>query len=278
MASDHALDISVSDSIARVTLNRPEKRNALNPQMMREMKSFLDSTKYDPAVKVVVIDAAGPHFSAGHDYMAHLELAGPRPWVEEQSRAYLDFIFDHWYWPLKDYPKPIISAVHGVAGGGGAELSLLTDITIASRDAVFDYSILRSTGVFMTQMLVFTAGFKAASELYLTGGWVYADEAYRLGMVNRVVSRENLANEAMRMATIVTRMPDEVVRLNKLATRHAFDLMGMREAWFYGKEADILVHLVGGDDVEAKVRYTEGIQAANKERRERFADLETPYS
>src|SRR5690606_3491491 len=109
--------------------------------------------------------------------------------------AYLDFIFDHWYWPLKDYPKPIIAAVHGTAAAGGAELAMLCDITLATPDASFDFSVLRATGVLMSQMLVYTAGWKAAHEIYLTGGTVDADRALQLGMVNRVVSSQNLLNE-----------------------------------------------------------------------------------
>ncbi|MBC2637575.1 MULTISPECIES: enoyl-CoA hydratase/isomerase family protein [unclassified Rhodococcus (in: high G+C Gram-positive bacteria)] len=273
-----ALAVEVREGIAWVTMNRPEKRNAISAQMMREMRHFLEETKYDADVHAVVISGAGPHFCSGHDLLAHKELgSGPRPWSEDQSRAYLDFIFDHWYWPLKDYPKPLIAAVHGTAAAGGAELALLCDITLATPDAVFDYSVLRATGVFMSQMLVYTAGWKAAHEIYLTGGTVHAAEALRLRMINRIVSQENLLNEAERLGTIISRMPMESLKLGKIATRHAYDLAGLREAWFYGKEADILAHLVAGDEVESNIRHEQGVTAAIQWRKERFVGLDVPF-
>lgn len=267
------------DGIARVKLNNPDKRNAISVPMMRDMRTFLDLTKRDRDICAVIIEGEGSDFCSGHDLLAHEDLGGTRrPWRENQSRDYLEFIGDHWYWPLKDYSKPLIAAVHGHAMAGGAELALLCDITIASPDAVFGYDILRVTGVVPSIMLVWTAGWKKALEIYLTGGRVEAEEAHRLGMVNRVVSRENLAAEAMRLATIITRIPQEIVRLNKLAVRHAFDLMGMREAWFYGTEADILAHLVEGDEIESNMRHEQGVTEAVRWRRERFEDLDQPLT
>ncbi len=278
MGSDELL-VRVEEGVAFVTLNRPEKRNAINGAMMKALKDFLDRTKFDRSIAAVVLDGAGKDFCSGHDLLAHKEIGGgPRPWSEDQARAYLDYIFEYFYWPLKDYSKPIIGAVHGNAIGGGAELALICDITIASEDMVLGYDVLRATGVIMSQMLVYTAGWKIANEIYLTGGSIDAREALRLGMVNRVVNRENLLAEAIRLATIISRMPHESVKLSKVATRHAVDLMGMREAWFYGKEADILAHLIAGDEVESNMRHEKGARAAIDWRREKFADLDTPFS
>ena len=93
-------------------------------------------------------------------------------------------------------------------------------------------------------------------------------------MVNRVVTRENLLPEAKRLATIISRMPQGSVKLSKVAVRHTMDLMGMREAWFYGKEADILAHLVEGDEVESNIRHDQGVRAAIEWRRSKFLDVD----
>lgn len=277
--SSEELLVRIEDGIAYLTLNRPEKRNAISVTIMREMKAFLDKTKFDRSISAVVLDGAGKDFCSGHDLLAHKELGGgKRPWSEDQARAYLDFIFEYFYWPLKDYSKPIIGAIHGNAIGGGAELALICDITIASEDMVLDYDILRATGVIMSMMVVYTAGWKVANEIYLTGGKVDAAEALRLGMVNRVVSRENLLPEAKRLATIISRMPQESVKLSKVAVRHTMDLMGMREAWFYGKEADILAHLVEGDEVESNIRHDQGVRAAIEWRRNKFLDVDKAFT
>lgn len=274
---DYGTIVYVEGPISRITLDRPEKRNALSKALILEIQDALARSKREPATTCVVIDATGPDFCAGHDLVAHAEIVGKhRPWHEEDARAYLEFLRDSWYYPLLDYPKPLIAAVHGRSNTGGVEFAMLCDITIASEDVQFSFDVLRVTGVSPGLMLPWIVGYKKAFELYLTGGSVNAAEALRLNMVNRVVPRDRLLPEAMRMATIISRIPAEVSKLNKMATRHAFNLMGIRSSMFYAHEADILAHLRAGDEVESEMRFSQGVRSAVQWRRERFKDVDEP--
>jgi enoyl-CoA hydratase len=273
------IKVTIDDEgVARVTLNVPEKRNAISVKMMDEVQAVLKEWKHDPGVHVIVFDGEGPDFCAGHDLYAHVEITGKhRPWREDDARKYIEHIRENWYEPLHEYPKVLIAAVHGRMFAGGVEFPLLCDMTVASEDATFSYSVHRVTGASVGMMLPWVVGWKKAHELYILGTTVDAQEALRLGMVNYVVTRANLLAEATRLATIVARIPPEVVKLNKLTVRHAFNLMGMREGRFFGQQADMFAHLREGAEVESEKRFTDGLAAVVAERRARFEDLDVPY-
>jgi enoyl-CoA hydratase/carnithine racemase len=226
-----------------------------------------------------VVDAQGDDFSGGHDLLAHAEITGKRrPWRAEESRKYVEYMTREWYRPIMEYPKPIICASHGRCFAGAVEFTLMCDMTVASEDASFSFNINRETGVQFGMMIPFLSGWKKAHEFYLTGATLTAREALDAGMVNRVVRRENLLPEAMRLGTIISRIPLEVVRLNKLAIRHTFDLMGMRDAQFYAQEASALSHLRTGSEGASTQRFSAGgIQSVTAERRNRFADVDVPF-
>jgi len=279
MTNYETIKVQVTDEgVAQITLAVPEKRNPISVKMMDEVQRTLASFKQSDTVKAVVFNGEGPDFCAGHDLLAHVQITGKhRPWREDDARKYIDHVREHWYDPIMAFPKPLIAAVHGRMFAGGVEFGLMCDITIADEHATFSYDIHRVTGVSVGNMLPWTIGRKKAFELYVAGATVDAQEAMRLNMVNRVVSRDALVPEAMRMGTILARIPAEVVKLNKLSLRHTYDLMGMREARFYSQELDMFAHLREGAEVESEARFNHGIGYVVAARRARFADVETPY-
>ncbi len=178
--------------VAQLTLNRPDKLNAVNLQMRDELWSALRAYRDDPDARALVVRGAGSAFSAGAD----ISEFGTAPSYVEARRARRER--DLWGLVLH-LPKPLIAAVHGHALGAGCELSLLCDLRLAADDARFglpEVSLGYIPSAGGTQTLPRTIAPGVAMHLILTGDPVDANEAYRLGLVHRVVPRDRLDDEA----------------------------------------------------------------------------------
>ena len=179
------------DGVAWITLNYPERYNALDYEMRVELKEALEDAAKDENVRVVVIRGSGKAFSAGADLRKYIELdpVGVEKWLNEvgTSRVIAKII--------REMPKPVIAAVHGYCLGGGFELAMACDLIVASEDAVFgqpEVNVGLIPGGGGTQLLPRIIGEKKAKELILTGDRVSAKELERLGLVNRVVPTDKL--------------------------------------------------------------------------------------
>lgn len=258
-------------SVLTIMLDRSAKRNAFSKEMVSAIGETLAEARLDPEVRVVVLRGEGPHFSAGHDLLAHEAIAGkPRPWHEEDSRRYLEFLRDNLYMPIWDFPKPLVALVQGHAVAGGAELAFLADITVAEETAVFEYDILRVTGVVPSLVLPHIVGLKRALSLYMLGGRLDAQRAHEWGLVTAVAPVGELETKAASFVGLLAEIDPEVVKLNKQAVKFAFNLAGARNSLFYAHEADILVHLRAESGPEAELRYGTGINEVIRARRNRF--------
>jgi enoyl-CoA hydratase len=194
-------------SVALVTLNRPLKLNALNGELIGALMAALDRVELDRAVRALVITGAGRAFCAGADIA----------WFQPHMKAGAAEAVAHFMRPghqmtrrIESFPKPIIAAINGLAFGGGCELVEATHMALAAKTAVFskaeiDIGILPTFGG--TQRLPRNVGRKAAIELILSGRHFDAEEACRLGLVNRVVPPENLLDEAMALAQEIAGKP-----------------------------------------------------------------------
>lgn len=211
-----------SDGIGTITLNRPEVLNALNTKLREELAEALDDAKKDPAVGVVVLTGAGQRaFSAGMDLKEFSQRQSePQPLTEARrgrfDRANPVFAFD----------KPIIAAVNGLAFGGGTEMALLCDIIVASENASFALAEVRRgiiPGNGGTQRLPRMIGKNRALEMIMTGAPVSAQEAYRMGLANHVVSAEQLMAKAEEIARLIMANAPVAVRLAKEAVRRGLD-------------------------------------------------------
>lgn len=210
-----------NESIAYVTLNRPQALNVYNIQMRDDLYEVLGAIKDDPDVRVAIFKGAGDKaFCAGADLSEF--LTAPSPIVARQVR----FKRDVWGLFLS-IPQPLIAAVHGFVLGSGIEIALCCDIRIASEDARFGLpevglGIIPAAGG--TQTLPRIVGRAKALEMLLTNRWIDGEEAYRVGLVNRVVPRSKLLETAEEMARKIASHDPIAVRNAKQAVVRGMDL------------------------------------------------------
>jgi enoyl-CoA hydratase len=197
-----------ADGVALLTLDRPDKKNALSIALRDEMSDALDRLAGDESVKVVVITGAGDTFSAGFDLKEfdHLE--------DEAFAAKLWASSDRWHRTLIEFPLPVIAAVNGAALAGGFDLAVMCDIRIASTVAHFAHPEQSFSDVVYGPAHDLLGG-AVARDLCMTGRGVDATEALALRLVTRVVEPAQLLDEALATAAQVTRAPREVLRRTK---------------------------------------------------------------
>jgi enoyl-CoA hydratase/carnithine racemase len=202
----------IVDGVALLTLNHPEKRNALSCAMLAALREHLARIPTDDAVRAVILRAVGPVFSSGHDLR---ELVG----TTREGDAALFAVCTDVMEAIRLLPQPVIAQVHGLATAAGCQLVASCDLVVASENASFATPGVK-IGLFCTTPGVAVARAvpaKKAMEMLLTGEPISACEAERLGLVNRVVPADRLADETMALARQIIRAPREVVALGKRA-------------------------------------------------------------
>ena len=194
------------DRVALVTLNRPEKLNALSHELTRELDEELTVIENDPGVDVVILTGAGNRaFSSGGDI---LQMAGTSA---DELAARRDF-HSHATWHIATFAKPIIGALNGLAYGGAALLSSILDIRIGCERTAFRFLAARYGRVNSTWSLPLIVGMVKAKELLYTGRLVEAEEAERIGLLNQLVPSEKLLETAMDMARLISQSDDRMVQ------------------------------------------------------------------
>jgi enoyl-CoA hydratase len=211
---------------AWLTLNRPDKLNALSYGLVHELREAVRRVADDDEVKVVVVTGAGRAFSAGFDLS---EEAASRVEGAEQWRRILadDVALTLELWSL---PKPTIAAVRGWCIAGACELAMACDMIVAADDARFGEPEIRYGSGPVTLLMPFLLGQKKTNELLLTGDVIDAAEAERLGLVNRVVHEDELEDAVAEVVQKIAPTPLPVLRLTKLALLRAYEAMGLRSA------------------------------------------------
>ncbi len=228
--------------IAVITLNRPEYRNAQNSAMTYALDEAFYQAADDDGVKVVVLGGAGKHFSAGHDigtpgrdthqsferhaglWWDHVGKAGAESRYARESEVYLGMC-RRW----RELPKPTIAMVHGACIAGGLMLAWCCDLIVASDDAFFADPVVKM-GIPGVEYFAhpFVMGPRAAKEFLFTAERVPAARARELGMVNRVVPRDQLESETMALAARIAQMPRLGLALAKKAVNQVEDIMGLQ--------------------------------------------------
>ncbi len=202
------------DSIGIITINRPKALNALNIDVFNELSPLLDKIAEDSSIKVVIITGSGEKaFVAGADIAYMLPMSSPegKAWGAVGQSALNK---------IENLPQPVIAAIHGFALGGGCELAMACDIRIASEKAKFgqpEVALGIIPGFAGTQRLPRLVGKGIAKEILFTGDMFNAQEAYRIGLVNKVVPKEELMNEAEKMAGRILKNAPYAVSLCKEA-------------------------------------------------------------
>jgi enoyl-CoA hydratase/carnithine racemase len=205
MGEQIATEVS-EDGIATLTLNRPDRRNALSIQMREEISNQLEAWAEDQAVRVVVITGASPAFCAGFDLdeFAKPELADD---IYATSRRY--------HLALWSFAKPTIAAINGAAFAGGFDLTVLCDLRIAARSATFAHPEIKFGAPPLFTPLQWIVGQGLARDLLLTGRRLDADEAARIGLVSRVVDDGALLEEALATARTIAEAPQPTLEATK---------------------------------------------------------------
>lgn len=210
------------DGYAVITLNRPVVLNPINKNLLRLLDRALDRSETDSGVKAVILTGAGRSFCAGGDlYSSLYPDDAPAPsGVDVQMRIW-------------EFAKPVIAAVRGHAVGQGCELAGVCDFTIAAEDARFGEIQIRHGFPPPVLITPFLVGLKNAKEILMLGDQIDAEQALRMGLVNKVVPGDRLMDEAESMARKLASLPQATVLLNKLLINRAYALAGMREAMAY---------------------------------------------
>jgi len=193
--------LGIEDRLAVVTLNRPEKRNAISFQLVDDLISALDEIERSSA-QVLVLTGAGKAFCAGMDLDELKWLTGKTHQENVEDSARMAKLFRRIY----EFPKPTIAAVNGAAIAGGTGLATMCDFTLAVPEAKFGYTEVRIGFVpaIVSSILVWQVGHKIARDLLLSGRLFDATEGHRLGLVNEIVASENLMARARELATQLT--------------------------------------------------------------------------
>ena len=253
-----------ADGVATITLNRPLVLNAINRNLMRLLDAALDRAEEDEDVRAVILTGAGRAFSAGGDLWASLYPD------EEPAPGSLDVLMRIW-----SFPKPVIAAVRGHAVGQGCELAGVCDLTIASEDArLGEIQIRHGFGV-PVLITPFLASQKQAKEVLLLGEVISAEDALRMGLVNRVVPDDQLEAAAADMAGKLASLPPSVVRLNKRLVNLVYEQMGLIDAVRY-RDNDSLRELLEAEDSvgtgRQRIREEQGWAAFKRERDQRYEE------
>jgi methylglutaconyl-CoA hydratase len=210
--SFQTLQLAYDSGVATITLNRPEKRNALSFQLVDEILAALDAIEKSEAM-VVILTGAGKAFCAGLDLDELKSLIGKSHAENVEDSRRMVRIFRLLY----DFPKPTIAAVNGAAIAGGTGLATMCDFTLAVPEAKFGYTEVRIGFVpaIVSSILVWQVGHKIARDLLLSGRIFDAAEAYRFGLVNEIVPAEHLLSRARELATQLMENSPSSVRQTK---------------------------------------------------------------
>jgi 2-(1,2-epoxy-1,2-dihydrophenyl)acetyl-CoA isomerase len=252
----------VDDGVAVITLNRPDKLNAFTAAMLGELNDVLEQAEHDATVRAVVITGSGRGFSAGQDLteMRQRDEAGEA----SVSAEYMEQTYHPIIRRIRRMEKPVIGAINGVAAGAGASLALAADLRMASENASFIQSFVNvglipdSGSTFFLPRLV---GMARAMELAFTGRRVTAEEAERIGLVNRVVPHDELMDASMDLARQLAQGPTAVIGMAKRALNRSW-LVDIEEALDYEGELQ--------DLARATEDHHEGVAAFLEKRPAKF--------
>ena len=202
--------VEKKNHIAILTLNRPEKLNAINLELKNELYQALDELEDDDDVRVVIMTGAGRAFSSGRDMGAPISELPEFMSLKEEEK-------------LLNFDKPIIAAIHGYILGDGLQQALLCDIIVASEDAILGFIGPRIGGLCFASFTILptVVGRTKANELLFTCDRISAEEAYRIGLVNKVVPKEQLMPTALEMAEKIMKSPPLSIKYTKRALRTA---------------------------------------------------------
>ena len=277
MESYETILYEVANGRARITLNRPDKRNAISVKMQQELETALWAADDDTRVHCVVLRAAGPEFSSGYD-LGQYEAAAAGQANHQRGRQ----SFDDDAWRLEraqtkrmalfDMHKPVIAQVHGRCLAGGTDLALLCDLIICSDDARFGFPPARAQGSLPSHMWLYNLGPQWAKRVLLTGDSLAGPDAATLGLVLKCVPRAELEAEVEALADRLALIDADLLSANKRIVNLGLELMGARTLQRLAAEMDARGHLAKSREEFRRQTMEKGLKEALRWRDGPFGD------
>ena len=279
LRSTDCITFEVKGAVAWVTLNRPEKRNALSRTLLRELREAMLEADDLRAVRCVVLQGAGKDFCAGYDVSAPPASSdfdagqyrqpgavsvADDTWRLERNQADILTVFD--------MHKPVIAAVQGNCVAGGTDLALCCDIVIAARDARIGFPATRAMGTPPMHMWIYNVGPQWAKRMLLTGDLVSGRDAARIGMVLKAVAPDRLHKEVAALAERIALIDADMLAGNKRIVNMGMELMGARTLQRFAAETDARSHQSAAAKDFHRVVREEGLSSAFRKRDAPFGD------
>lgn len=264
----NCIRLGIDRWVATITLSLPEKMNALGDDILLEIQHAMDRLEADEAIRAVIITGSGRAFSSGFDLSPREKpFTTVQDW-REHARLGNDTCLKIWRSRL-----PVIAAVNGYCLGGGCELSMVCDITIAADDAQFGEPEIQFQSAPPLNVMPWVLGMKKTKELMLTGGRLTAHEAERVGLVNQVVPAAALMDEARQLALKFAMIAPSAMGMNKQNINRSYEIRGFQAAMDAGAEMFALIHLLDSDEKREFFERAakDGLKAAFKWRDGKFS-------
>ena len=256
--------------IRRLTMNRPEKRNALNNELRGAILAALQEADADPEVKVSILRGAGPSFSAGYDLSANNGVDQPY-YSAGGAGQWARHVVEGWF-KIWDLGKPVIAQVHGYCLAGGSELATSCDLVYVADDARIGYPPTRLMSPPDNQFHPWLLGMRTAMEMFLTGDAITGAEAAAKGFANRAFPAAELDEAVLGIAERIALVPTELQQINKRSVHRAMEIMGLRAAIRSGTELQALAFTT-----EASLAYRRGFTRDGGSVREQLSQRDAPF-
>jgi len=267
----------VESGRARITLNRPEKRNAMNRTLLEELHDALWEADNNTEIHAVILRGAGPSFCSGYDLSG---FASGRDTADASQRGASTFDDDAWQlersqrlrMALFDMHKPSIAQVHGYCLAGGTDIALLCDMVIAADDAILGFPPARDLGALPNNMWLYNVGPQWAKRLTMTGDTVTGAEAAQIGLVLKSVPADLLEAEVEGLADRLALIDSELLAANKRIINLGLELMGARTLQRLAAENDARGHQAPSARQFVRTVQEKGLREAFRERDKAFGD------
>jgi enoyl-CoA hydratase len=240
-ASRDFIRTEVDAQVGWLVLNRPQKLNAMNPQLLAEFTSAVQELTDHPQVRVIVIRGEGRCFSTGYDIERDSrEIGEDADAVTDYSRLTenVDRFLGLW-----ECPKPVIAAVHGYCLAGATQMCVFTDLTIVAENAQVGLPKIPVGGGYITPIWTWLVGPKRAKQMsFMSGSSISGETAAQWGWANYAVPGDQLWDEVRRVAADIARTPGPILQMKKYAVNRVVDMQGFRSSVQLGSETDALLH------------------------------------
>jgi len=259
--------------VRRITLNRPEKRNALNHALRGEILEALREADQDPEIRTMIVRGAGKSFSAGYDLGGGNEGL-PLPWYTPGGDGHWPRHVTQGWMSIWELAKPVIAQVHGFCLAGGSELATCCDLVYMADDAQMGYPAVRF-GVPDNHFHAWFVGMRKAMEMMVTGDSLSGVECAQLGWANASYPADQLEAKVLEVAQRIVSVPPDLVQLNKRVVHRQMEIMGLHTGIRAGSELCALgTHQKSMHDFVASIRE-HGLTGALQKRDAPFGDYRT---